>query len=103
MTSTKTSKRLSSRCHVEKYSQVRVLNVSKCGRIVNFISAQLQVSRVCVVFTVYIQNSEVVAYSKLVYFEANISPSKPQYYIKFSVFRVVLYDGRGGPLMTSDF
>ena len=28
--------------------------------------------------------------SKLVYFETNISLSKPQYYIKFSVFRVLL-------------
>ena len=47
-------------------------------------SAQLQASRVCVVFTVYIQSG--CSNSKLVYFEANISLSKPQYYITFSVF-----------------
>ena len=40
------------------------------------------------VFTVYIRKS--CSNCKLVHFEANISLSKPQYYIKVSVFRVLL-------------
>jgi hypothetical protein len=55
MTLTKTSKRLSSRCHVEKYSQVRVLKVSKFGLIGKFISAHAItcLSGLCCVYSLH--------------------------------------------------